>query len=216
MVRLYKVAINTLYICKNFLNYGAWPKQRHYIVNWSWLPMKYSINSVLLFLLLAGCMTSPDTGATPSTNSKTNFTLVSGGTGGTINYCRPKSIMRSVEAVEIYIGGDLNKLNGKLSAKIKNGSSGSIPIDLNNQFSFGLKPSMIFMRYSDQIAFSESASSKKDRYYIVKGKPNYGQGLSVLKAGGIGAYELDKTQDTGKANWDVSSVPKTEFLSLCK
>jgi len=124
--------------------------------------------------------------------------------------------MRSVEAVEIYIGGDLNKLNGKLSAKIKNGSSGSIPIDLNNHFSFGLKPSMIFMRYSDQIAFSESALSKKDRYFIVKGKPNYAQGLSVLKAGGIGAYELDKTQDTGKANWGITSVPKIEFLSLCK
>ena len=178
--------------------------------------MKYSINSVLLFLLLAGCMTSPDIEATPSTNSTTNFTSVSGGSGGTINYCRPKSIMRSVEAVEIYIGGDLNKLNGKLSAKIKNGSSGSIPIDLNNQFSFGLKPSMIFMRYSDQIAFSDSASSKKDRYFIVKGKPNYSQGLSVLAAGGMGAYELDKTQDTGKANWDVSRVTRAEFMSSCK
>jgi hypothetical protein len=65
-------------------------------------------------------------------------------------------------------------------------------------------------------AFFDSASLKKDRYFIVKGKPNYSQGLSVLAAGGIGAYELDKTQDTGKENWDITSVPKTEFLSLCK
>ena len=178
--------------------------------------MKYVFTSALLLSLLTGCMTSTNSETATDTSSISEFVSVLGGSGGTINYCRPKSIMRSVETVEIYTDGDLNKLNGQLSAKIKNGSSGSIPIDLNNHFSFGLKPSMIFMRYSDQIAFSESASSKKDRYFIVKGKPNYSQGLSVLAAGGMGAYELDKTQDTGKANWDVSRVTRAEFMSSCK
>ena len=171
---------------------------------------------MLLLSLLTGCMTSTNSETVTDTSSISEFVSVLGGSGGTINYCRPKSIMRSVEVVEIYIGGDLNKLNGKLSAKIKNGSSGSIPIDLNNQFSFGLKPSFFFMRNSDQIAFSDLTTTKKDRYFIVKGKPNYSQGFAVLTAGYIGAAELDKTQDTGKGNWDVLSVTRAEFMSSCK
>ena len=47
--------------------------------------------------------------------------------------------MRSVETVEIYTDGDLNKLNGQLSAKIKNGGSGSIPINLKQNFYIWLK-----------------------------------------------------------------------------
>ena len=178
--------------------------------------MKYVFTSALLLSLLTGCMTSTNSEPVSGTSSTSKFVSVLDGSGGTINYCRPKSIMRSVEAVGIYIGGDLNELNGKLTAKVKNGGSGSIPIDLNEHFSFGLKPSMIFMRYSDQIAFSDLATTKIDRYFLVKGKPNYSQGIAVLKAGGLGAAGLEKTQDTGKANWDVTSVPKAEFLSYCK
>ena len=72
------------------------------------------------------------------------------------------------------------------------------------------------MRNSDQIVFSDLAMTKKDRYFIVKGNPNYSQGFAVLTAGYIGAAALDKTQDTGKANWDVLSVTRAEFMSSCK
>ena len=178
--------------------------------------MKYVFTSALLISLLTGCMTSTNSETVSDTSSISEFVSVLGGSGGTINYCRPKSIMRSVETVEIYIDGDLNKLNGQLSAKIKNGGSGSIPVNLKQNFAFGLKPSLFFMRNSDQIAFSDLATTKKDRYFIVKGKPNYSQGFAVLTAGSIGAAELDKAQDTGKANWDVSSVTRAEFMSSCK
>lgn len=34
--------------------------------------------------------------------------------------------------------------------------------------------------------------------------------------GAIGAAILDENQDTGKANWDVTSVSKSQFKSSCK
>ncbi|MDB0018511.1 hypothetical protein N9D84_04690 [Planktomarina temperata] len=70
------------------------------------------------------------------------------------------------------------------------------------------------MRNSDQIAFSDLATTKKDRYFIVKGKPNYSQGFAVLTAGSLGAAELDKTQDTGKENWDVLSVTRATIFNF--
>ncbi|MDA9206284.1 hypothetical protein N9O45_02890 [Planktomarina temperata] len=178
--------------------------------------MKYVFMSALLLSLLTGCMNSTDSETVTETSSTSEFVSVLSGSGGTINYCRPNSIMRSVETVEIYTDGDLNKLNGQLSAKIKNGGSGSIPINLKQNFTFGLKQSLLFMRNSDQIVFSDLAMTKKDRYFIVKGNPNYSQGFAVLTAGYIGAAALDKTQDTGKANWDVLSVTRAEFMSSCK
>ena len=34
--------------------------------------------------------------------------------------------------------------------------------------------------------------------------------------GAIGAAILDENQDTGKANWDVKAVTKSEFETSCK
>ena len=172
--------------------------------------MKNQVACILLISLLTGCMGSNPNQLTPK------FSTVSNGTAGTISYCRPKSVMRMAETVEIYISGKKAELNGQLAAKIKNGNRGSVAIDLNENFAFGLKQSLFFMRSSDQIAFSDKATSKKDRYFIVKGKPNYIQGISVLIGGAIGAVALDETQDTGTANWDVTSVTKSKFESSCE
>ena len=171
--------------------------------------MKNYFLSLLTVSLLAGCM-----GSTPNQLSP-KLSEVSSGTAGTISYCRPTSVMRLADTVEIYIGGDKSQLNGQLAAKIKNGSSGRVAINSNENFSFGLKSSLLFMRSSEQIAFSDAAMSKKDRYFIVKGKPNYGQGAAILLGGVFGAAAVE-TEDTGKSNWSVTSVTKSEFETTCK
>ena len=68
------------------------------------------------------------------------------------------------------------------------------------------------MRPTTQIAFSGNAKSKKDSYFIIQGKPNYAQGTAILLGGMIGASELDKRQETGKANWEVTSSPKVNLI----
>jgi hypothetical protein len=172
--------------------------------------MKFFFTGMIAISLLAGCVGSNPSELTP------DISKVNNGSAGTINYCRPKSIMRVAETVDIYINGEKSKLDGRLAAKIKNGNKGSVSINLNENFTFGLKPSLLFMRSSDQIAFSDKATSKKDRFFVVKGKPNYDQSFAILIGGAIGAAELDKTQDTGKENWEVTSVSKSQFESSCK
>lgn len=170
--------------------------------------MKTYFVGIISLFLLSSCM-----GSNSNQLSSKNPTTI-GGTAGTINYCRPTSVMRLAETVEIYIGGDKSQLNGQLAAKIKNGSSGRVAINSNENFSFGLKSSLLFMRSSEQIAFSDTAMSKKDRYFIVKGKPNYGQGAAILLRGAIGAAAVE-TEDTGKLNWDVANVTESQFESSC-
>ena len=62
----------------------------------------------------------------------------------------------------------------------------------------------------------KDATNKKDRYFIIQGKPNYAQGTAILLGGIIGASALDKRQETGKANWEITSVTKSEFDNSCK
>ena len=120
------------------------------------------------------------------------------------------------DKAEIYINGDNSELNGDLAAKVKNGNQGSLAVDINKNFTFGLKPSVLYMRPTTQIAFSGNATSKKDRYFIIQGKPNYAQGTAILLGRIIGASALDKRQETGKANWEITSVTKSEFDNSCK
>jgi len=172
--------------------------------------MKTWLINILAVSTLSGCIASNSSQPTSAVSPVIN------GTGGTINYCRPKSITRVAETVELYINGRQSTLDGQLAAKIKNGSTGSVAIGLNQNFTFGLKPSLLFMRSSDQIAFSNKATSRKDRYFLVKGKANHAQGVAVLLGGAIGAAALEDNQDTGKANWDVKGVTKSEFETSCK
>jgi len=172
--------------------------------------MKMYFSGIIAVSLLTGCMGSNPNQLSPK------LSTVSSGTAGTISYCRPKSVMRMAETVEIYINGEKSELDGRLAAKVKNGSSGSVAINLNENFAFGLKSSLLFMRTSEQIAFSDTATNKSDRYFIVKGKANTAQGVSILLGGAIGAAILDENQDTGKANWDVTSVSKSQFKSSCE
>ncbi|NQV93976.1 MAG: hypothetical protein HQ482_02385 [Sphingomonadales bacterium] len=130
------------------------------------------------------------------------------GSGGTISFCRPSSIMRIAEAPNLYV-------DGEKVASVKNNSSGAVPIDLNQSYRFGLEPSALFMRVSDQTAFEGVADMKEDRYFIISGKLNVDQGIAILAGGIIGAAAIDKQQDTGQANWDVSEVSQSTFLEAC-
>lgn len=173
--------------------------------------MKLKITFMISALLLSGCFGSNDRQPNLSKD-----TILNSGTGGSINYCRPSSVMRIAETVEIYINGDNSELNGDLAAKVKNGNQGSLAIDINKNFTFGLKPRLLYMRPTTQIAFSGNATSKKDRYFIIQGKPNYAQGTAIFLGGIIGATELDKRQESGQANWEIASVSKSEFDDTCK
>ena len=130
------------------------------------------------------------------------------GSGGTISFCRPSSIMRIAEAPNLYV-------NGEKVASVKNNSRGVVPIDLYQSYRFGLEPSALFMRVSEQTAFEGVAARKEDRYFVISGKSNVDQGLAILTGGIIGAAEIDKQQDTGKANWGVSEVSQATFLETC-
>jgi len=173
--------------------------------------MKLKITFMISALLLSGCFGSNDRQL-----NVLKDTILNSGTGGSINYCRPSSVMRIAETVEIYINGENSELNGDLAAKVKNGNQGSLAIDINKNFTFGLKPSLLYMRPTTQIAFSGNATSKKDRYFIIQGKPNYAQGTAIFLGGIIGATELDKRQESGQANWEIASVSKSEFDDTCK
>jgi hypothetical protein len=149
---------------------------------------------------LTGCMNSA-----PGSYSGTRME----GSGGTISFCRPASIMRIAEAPNLYV-------DGEIVAVVKNNSRGSVPIDLNQNFRFGLEPSALFMRVSDQTAFEGVAAIKEDRYFLITGMANVDQGLAILAGGIIGAAAMDKQQDTGKANWDVSEVSQSAFFEVCE
>lgn len=148
---------------------------------------------------VSGCMHS----APPSDN----VTRIEG-SGGTISFCRPSSIIRIAEAPNLYV-------DGEVVAVVKNNSRGSVPIDLNQNFRFGLDPSALFMRVSEQTAFEGVAARKEDRYFVISGKSNLDQGIAILIGGIAGAAAMDKRQDTGKANWGVSEVSQATFLETC-
>ncbi len=159
-----------------------------------------SFGSILFCLMsVTGCMNS---------ESVSNSVERVDGSGGTINFCRPSSIMRIAEAPNLYV-------DGEILAVVRNNSRGSVPIDLNQNFRFGLEPSALFMRVSDQTAFEGVATRKKDRYFIIHGKSNIDQGIAILAGGIIGAAAIDKQQDTGKANWGVSVVSQSGFFKAC-
>ena len=154
---------------------------------------------IISSVLLSACMSQP-----PSKIEKPTS-----GSGGTISYCRPPSIMRIAEAPSLYV-------NGIEVATVRNKSRGTVPIDLGQDYRFGLEPSAFFMRVSNQTAYQNTASRKEDRYFIVSGKANIEQGLAVLAGGIIGAAEIDKHQDTGKANWEVTPVSQSSFSVACE
>lgn len=150
-------------------------------------------------ILLTGCMNQ-----TPRENIER-----AAGSGGTISFCRPSSIMRIAEAPELYVGG------AKV-ATVRNNSKGTVPIDLGQDYRFGLEPNAFFMRVSAQTAYQNTAHQNENRYFIVSGKANIEQGLAVMASGIIGAAEIDKHQDTGKANWEVRAVSQAVFSSTCE
>lgn len=159
------------------------------------------LSSLLVcFVSVTGCMNSA-----PGSDSGTQVE----GSGGTVSFCRPSSIMRIAEAPNLYV-------DGEIVAVVRNNSRGSVPIDLNQDFRFGLEPSALFMRVSDQTAFEGVAARKEDRYFIISGMANVDQGLAILAGGIIGATAMDKRQDTGKANWDVSEVSQSAFFEVCE
>ena len=158
------------------------------------------ISLLVCFVSVTGCMNSA-----PRTDTGTQVE----GSGGTISFCRPSSIMRIAEAPNLYV-------DGEIVAVVRNNSRGSVPIDLNQNFRFGLEPSALFMRVSDQTAFEGVAARKEDRYFIISGMANVDQGLAILAGGIIGAAEMDRQQDTGKANWDITAVSQSAFLEVCE
>lgn len=148
---------------------------------------------------VSGCMNSA-----PLSDNVTRIE----GSGGTISFCRPSSIMRIAEAPNLYV-------NGEKVASVKNNSRGVVPIDLNQSYRFGLEPSALFMRMSDQTAFEGIAEMTEDRYFIVSGKSNLDQGIAILTGGIAGAAAMDKRQDAGKESWSVDLVSKSEFHEAC-
>ena len=140
--------------------------------------------------------------------TKSEAPLVSPGSAGTISYCRPSSIMRVAEYPTLYV-------ENAPVAQVKNGSIGTVPIALGQNFYFGLKPSALFMRVTEQVAYEGTAEKLKDRFFVVSGKANVKQGIAILGGGIIGAAELEKRQNTGTENWEVREVNKQTFDSEC-
>lgn len=162
--------------------------------------MGFKFLSILLTFALAAC------GSSHTTIDDTP--VVTPGSAGTISYCRPSSIMRVAEYPTLYV-------ENTPVAQVKNGSIGTVPIALGQNFRFGLKPSALFMRVTEQIAYKGTAEKLKDRFFVVSGKANVKQGLAILGGGIIGAAELDKRQNTGIENWEIREVSKQAFDSEC-
>ena len=150
----------------------------------------------------------PSASCGASQTARNETPSVSPGSAGTISYCRPSSIIRVAESPTLYV-------ESEPVAQVKNGSIGTVPVALGQNFYFGLKPSALFMRATEQVAYEGTAEKLKARYFIVSGKANMKQGLAILGGGIIGAAELDKRQNTGLENWEIREVSKQAFESEC-
>ena len=160
----------------------------------------------LILLSMLSVFTLTACGA--SQTARNEAPLVSPGSAGTISYCRPSSIIRVAESPTLYV-------ENTPIAQVKNGSIGTVPIALGQNFRFGLKPSALFMRVKEQIAYEGTAEKLQDRFFVVSGKANVKQGLAILGGGIIGAAELDKRQNTGLENWEIVEVSKQVFDTEC-
>jgi len=160
------------------------------------------------FILLSMLSVSTLTACGASQTARNEAPLVSSGSAGTISYCRPSSIIRVAESPTLYV-------ESEPVAQVKNGSIGTVPIAIGQNFRFGLKPSALFMRVTEQVAYEGTAEKLKDRFFVVSGKANVKQGIAILGGGIIGAAELDKRQNTGTENWEVREVNKQTFDFEC-
>jgi hypothetical protein len=158
-----------------------------------------------LVLIMSCILTAGFMSETPRTPAP----IVKSGTGGTISYCRPLSVMRIAEAPILYV-------EDAATAVIRNNSYGTVPIGIIQAYRFSLTPSAPFMRISEQTPFRDTASSNQARFFLVSGKANVEQGLAVLAGGIIGAAKIDQQQDTGKENWAISQVSQEDFYNACK
>ena len=146
---------------------------------------------------------------TSTISPENKYSLSSAGTGGTISYCRPSSVIRGFEALRLYI--DEIEVS-----KIKNGSKGSLPIDRGSEFKFGNPKSLFMMRPKGELAYTEWASEKKDRFFLIEGKVNLGVTIGASLGGYAGANKVaGNQQDLGKANWSVRTVSRNEFEASC-
>lgn len=162
--------------------------------------MRLTVLPILSVFALSACG-----GSQPAVNETLT---ASNSSGGTISYCRPSSIIRLAEYPTLYV-------EDNPVAQVKNGSRGTIPISLGQNFRFGLKPSALYMRMSEQVAYESIAESPTDRFFIVSGKSNVMRGLTIAGAGIFGAAASEKLQNPGKENWDIIEVNKQGFDDKC-
>jgi hypothetical protein len=163
---------------------------------------KFSIYTFLACGLLAGCGGGSIT-KMPVTNS-----TVTNSDGGSINICRPSSVVRFGETPSLFI-------NDKNVAEISNGTSVSVPIGLGETYEVGTKANPLLFRMSDETLLKGKATNASDRFIIIEGLANLSQGISVLLGGAVGASINSELEDTGTANWSVKIVDKSDFPSDC-
>ena len=164
--------------------------------------MRFSSLILVAVILTSGCV------QTSTVSPEKKYSLSSAGTAGTISYCRPSNIIGSIPKLRLYI--DEIEVS-----KIKNGSKGSLPIDLGSEFKFGNPKSYFMMRPKGEVAYTEWASEKKDRFFLIKGKANLAVGVGASVGGYVGGNKVAGDQDLGKANWSVRTVSRNEFEASC-
>ena len=163
---------------------------------------KFSIHTFLACGLLAGCG-----GASVTEMPVTNST-VTNGDGGSLNICRPSSVVRFAETPTLFV-------NGKNVAEISNGTSVSVAIGLGETYEVGTKANPLLFRMSDETLIKGTTTYVADRFIIIEALANLSQGISVLLGGAVGASINSELEDTETANWSAKIVDKSDFLSDC-
>ena len=162
---------------------------------------KFSIHTFLACGLLAGCGGGSIT-KMPVTNS-----TVTNGDGGSLNICRPGSVVRFAETPTLFV-------NGKNVAEISNGTSVSVPIGLGETYEVGTKANPLLFRMSDETLIKGTTTYVADRFIIIEALADISAGITALFLG-VDAAIKNELEDTETANWSAKIVDKSDFLSDC-
>ena len=181
--------------------------------------MKYGIIFTIIFCgVLAGCAGTDKPKATLTNSSEMRVIT------GSLNICRPRSIIKFLEAPDLY-------LNGTNVGEISNGEKLIQPLNLSDKFEISLQKSFLIGRKEKEILLEGEVKAVGDLFFLVSANSsisNLGRdlGLAVIsKEGGDAlANALGLSGDGGsfvnymrnEYGWTVRVVDKQTFKTECE
>ena len=180
--------------------------------------MKYGIIFTIIFCgVLTGCA-----GTDKPKAKLTSLSDIKGITGS-LNICRPRSIIRFIEAPDLY-------LNGTNVGEISNGEKLIQPLNLSDKFEINTQKSFLLGRKEKEILLEGEVKAAGDLFFLVSATSSTSLkdiGLAMITKGGTDMFSnaLGSSGDGGlnfvgyirSANgWSVRGVDEQTFKTECE